>query len=90
MVSFQVIKHLTLRYMMRSLAQLKKGEKGIIKSFTNDALSSKLIEMGCLPGELVVLSRTAPLGCPFAIYISGYELSLRKDEAASVLVELVA
>ena len=76
--------------MKRSLAQLKKGQKAIILSFTNDVLSSKLIEMGCLPGELVVLSRTAPLGCPFAINISGYELSLRKEEAASVLIELVA
>jgi len=75
---------------MPSLAQLKKGQKAIILSFMDEALSSKLIEMGCLPGEEVVLSRTAPLGCPFAINISGYELSLRKEEAASVLIKLVA
>ena len=75
---------------MPSLAQLKKGQKAVILSFTDDALSSKLIEMGCLPGEQVVLSKIAPLGCPFAINISGYELSLRKEEAASVLIELVA
>lgn len=75
---------------MASLAQLKKGQKAVILSFTDEALSAKLIEMGCLPGEQVVLSRTAPLGCPFAINISGYELSLRKEEAASVLIELVA
>ena len=75
---------------MPSLAQLKKGQKAVIISFTNEALSSKLIEMGCLPGEIVVLSKTAPLGCPFAINISGYELSLRKEEAASVIIELVA
>ena len=75
---------------MPTLAQLKKGQKAIIRLFTNDRLSSKLIEMGCLPGEVVSLSKTAPLGCPIAISISGYELSLRKEEADSVQIELVA
>jgi ferrous iron transport protein A len=75
---------------MESLNHLKIGEKAVVRAFTNTALSSKLIEMGCLPGELVTLSKTAPLGCPIAINISGYELSLRKEEAASVLIELVA
>lgn len=75
---------------MLSLASLKKGQKAIIKSFTNNALSSKLIEMGCMPGELVLLSKIAPFGSPIAINIAGYELSLRKDEADTVIVELVA
>ena len=48
------------------------------------------MEMGCIPGEMVVLTKTAPLGCPFAINVAGYELSLRKEEASSVLIELVA
>jgi ferrous iron transport protein A len=76
--------------MTTSLADLKKGQKAFIRSFTYDALSSKLIELGCMPGESIMLSRTAPLGCPLAITIAGYELSLRKEEAASVLIELVA
>jgi ferrous iron transport protein A len=75
---------------MSSLAELKKGQKAIIRSFTNHSLSTRLIDMGCLPGETITLSRTAPLGCPLAVTISGYELSLRKEEAASVLIELVA
>lgn len=75
---------------MLSLADLKKGQKARVKSFRNDALSSKLMEMGCIPGESLVLSRIAPLGCPLAINIAGYELSLRREEAASVLIELVA
>lgn len=74
---------------MTTLAALKKGQKAIVKSFTNDALSSKLIEMGCLPGEIVILSKIAPFGSPIAIKIAGYELSLLKEEAASVLIELV-
>jgi ferrous iron transport protein A len=75
---------------MLSLADLKKGQKALIKSFTNESLSSKLIEMGCMPGESLFLSKVAPFGCPLAINIAGYELSLRKEEAASVLIELVA
>lgn len=75
---------------MESLDHLKIGQTAIIRSFSNDVLSSKLIEMGCMPGEVVSLSKTAPLGCPMAINIAGYELSLRKDEASSVLIELVA
>jgi ferrous iron transport protein A len=72
-----------------SLAKLKKGQKAVIKSFTNKTLSSKLIEMGCLPGETFVITKIAPLGSPIAIFIAGYELSLRKDEADSVLIELI-
>jgi ferrous iron transport protein A len=57
---------------MISLADLKKGQKALIKAINNDALSSKLMEMGCLPGELLSLSRTAPFGCPLAIQVAGY------------------
>jgi ferrous iron transport protein A len=72
---------------MKNLAQLKIGESGIIKSFTQKDLALKLIEMGCIPGEKVTLSHIAPMGDPIAIEISGYTLSMRKEEAASVLLE---
>lgn len=75
---------------MTSLDQLQKGQKAVISSFKNESLSTKLIEMGCLPGETITLSKKAPFGCPFAIRVAGYELSLRKEEASTILVELVA
>ena len=75
---------------MSSLAQLKKGQKAVIRSISNSALGSRLMDMGCLPGEMIVLSNTAPLGCPVAVRVAGSELSLRREEAASVIVELVA
>lgn len=75
---------------MLSLAELQKGQKAIIRSFTNDSLSTRLIEMGCLPGEEIILSKKAPLGCPYAVQVAGYELSLRKEEAAAVMIDLVA
>ena len=75
---------------MSSLAQLKKGQKAIIRSITDSKLGSRLMDMGCLPGEIITISKTAPLGCPVAVRVAGSELSLRIDEAESVLVELVA
>jgi len=74
---------------MLSLLKLEVGQRAIIKSINNEGLEARLIEMGCLPGEEVVLSRTAPLGCPFAIEVAGSALSLRREDAAAVQVELV-
>ena len=47
------------------------------------------MEMGCLPGEQVTFERIAPLGDPIAISVSGYQLSLRKEEAATIIIEEV-
>ncbi len=74
----------------RYLSQLKRGQKGVVESFTDYALSLKLLEMGCIPGEVVEVLRIAPFGDPITIAISGYHLSLRKDEAATVRVRLIS
>lgn len=74
---------------MTTLNELKPGDKAIIRSFSNEALSSKLIDMGCLPGEMISISRLAPLGCPYMVHVSGYDLSLRKAEAMTVMVEML-
>lgn len=66
------------------LSQLRKGQTGIIKNFTDIEMSLKLMEMGCLPGEEIKLERIAPMGDPIAISVSGYQLSLRKREAATI------
>lgn len=68
------------------LSDLKIGQQGIIKEFTDLSLSVKLMEMGCLPGESVCLERIAPMGDPIAIKVSGYQLSLRKEEASNVIL----
>ena len=72
---------------MKTLDKLSIGESGIIKSLSKKDLALKLIEMGCYPGEKITLTKIAPLGDPIAITISGYELSLRKDEASTVVLE---
>ena len=73
----------TIKY----LSELKKGQKGIIDSFTDYELSLKLLEMGCIPGEIIEVIRIAPLGDPIAISVAGYMLSLRKAEAATVRIK---
>ncbi len=73
-----------------NLAQLKIGESAIIDSFTDKRMALKLLEMGCTPGEVVKLDHIAPMGDPIAIRVSGYLLSLRKAEASTVLVSLLA
>lgn len=75
-----------MRRKTNTLAQLNKGEIAIIDSFTDEEMSLKLLEMGCTPGEKVVIDKIAPLGDPIAISVSGYMLSLRKAEASTVVV----
>lgn len=45
-----------------NLSQLNPGERGTIVAFTDLEMSVKLMEMGCLPGEVVEVERFAPLG----------------------------
>ncbi len=70
------------------LSELSIGQKGIIIKFDNEISQIKLMEMGCLPGELVSIENIALLGCPMVIRVSGYLLSLRKSEASSIWVEV--
>ena len=71
------------------LSELQKGQKAVIDSFSDYNISLKLLEMGCIPGEEVEISRVAPLGDPIAINVAGYQLSLRKAEASVIKVHLI-
>lgn len=70
----------------RNVAQMKPGEVGVIAGFTDEDLSVKLLEMGCLPGATIQFNFTAPLGDPICISVLGYELSLRLEEAAAISI----
>jgi ferrous iron transport protein A len=71
------------------LSRMRIGDKGIVESFTDEKMKLKLLEMGCLPGDTVTVDRFAPLGCPMAIHLEGSTLSIRVDEAESVIVTLL-
>lgn len=69
------------------LSEIKIGTKVKIKSFESDDITLKLMEMGCLPEEEILVWKKAPLGGPIYLMVAGYSLSLRKDEAAQIIVE---
>lgn len=73
--------------MEKKLSEIKLGQKAIIKSFSNDDIFLKLMEMGCLPGEVISVDQIAPLKDPISISVAGYQLSLRLNEAENILVE---
>lgn len=72
---------------MKRLSELDSGSKARILSFENNDLFLKLMEMGCVPGELVKVEQVAPLGDPISISVAGYNLSLRLNEAENIFVE---
>jgi ferrous iron transport protein A len=76
--------------MMKRLSELASGSIAKICSFENNDLFLKLMEMGCVPGELVRVEKIAPLGDPISITVAGYNLSLRLNEAENIFVEEVA
>ena len=67
---------------------MKPGQEGIIQEFDDQSLVLKLMEMGCVPGERILVDQIAPMGDPISISIAGYRLSLRLSEAEHILVDV--
>jgi ferrous iron transport protein A len=74
-----------------NLADMKRGYKGRILALRagDKVYRQRLLAMGLLPGTEFTVSRIAPLGDPVEITVRGYALSLRKHEAAILLIEKV-
>ena len=71
---------------MRKLSDIAIGKEYIIDTINDDELAQKLLEMGCTPGEKVVVERKAPFNDPIAVVVSGFMLSLRKEDAQQIIV----
>ena len=69
------------------LSEIGVGKTVIIKHFDKDEIFLKLMEMGCVPGEIIIIDQVAPMGDPISILVAGYHLSLRLDEAENIWVE---
>ena len=75
--------------MLKTLEEFKVGETGLIKKVGGEGrLRRRLFDMGVTPGATVYLRKKAPLGDPLEVTIRGYELNLRKSEAALVILEV--
>ena len=69
--------------MVKKLSEFVVSEKGVVQSVSGEgAIRRRLFDMGLTPGAEVFLRKTAPFGDPLEITIRGYELTLRKAEAA--------
>ncbi len=76
------------RYMQVSLKDMRTGEKGrIAKVSGRHKANRRIAEMGIGAGAVIEVERVAPLGDPMEVKIKGYHLSLRKDEAAQIMVD---
>ena len=75
--------------MHTTIHSLKKGEKAIIKDFDIDAVPLKLLEMGCLPGNVVELLQIAPFGDPLYLNINGSHVAIRVETAKEIEVDII-
>jgi Fe2+ transport system protein FeoA len=73
-----------------NLSEIKPGNKVLILGYSNEDVPLKMLEMGLLPGNEILVKRLAPLRDPMHIEIAGYDLALRRDEAAQIIVEELA
>jgi len=68
---------------------LKIGDKATIVDFDIEAIPLKLLEMGCLPGNIVQLLQIAPFGDPLYLDVNGSHLSIRIETACQITVEIL-
>lgn len=72
-----------------TLNELKPGESCTVTSIGEKGpMRRRIMDMGVTPGTEIKIVKIAPLGDPIEINIRGYELSLRKDEACRIEVEI--
>jgi len=75
--------------MEKLLKDFQPEEKGTVKRVKAEGrIKRRLFDMGVTPGANIVMRKAAPLGDPIEITVRGYELTLRKDEAAAVIMEV--
>ena len=75
--------------MEKTLDAFEIGDIGIVKRVGGEGrIKRRLFDMGITPGAEVLMRKRAPLGDPIEITIRGYELSLRKTEAACITMEV--
>ena len=75
--------------MEKTLDRFEIGDVGTVKRVSAEGqIKRRLFDMGITPGAEVMMRKRAPLGDPIELTVRGYELTLRKTEAACVLMEV--
>ena len=74
--------------MPKTLDQLQAGENGIVAQVAGEPeIAERLMEMGLIAGTPFKVVKRAPLGDPIEIETRGYHLTIRKGEAAGIVIE---
>ena len=72
---------------MKTLKDVKVGETAtVVKLHGEGPVKRRIMDMGITKGTEVYVRKVAPLGDPIEVTVRGFELSLRKDEAQTILV----
>ena len=78
-----------LSLMKKTLSDMQPGEKGRVLSVSGDnTVQRRIRDMGIVRGTEIEVVRRAPFGDPVEFRLKGYNLSLRREEAACVSVEV--
>ena len=71
------------------LDELTVGAAGVITKVGGEgSLRCRLLDMGLIPQTTVFVSRIAPMGDPMELQLRGYVLTLRKEDAHNIEVEV--
>ena len=71
----------------KTLRDVAIGESVTVRRLTGEgAIKRHIMDMGITKGTDVFVRKVAPLGDPIEVTVRGYELSLRKSEAESILI----
>ena len=74
----------------QTLNALKPGQQAIVRALTSQGLERRrLMDLGLLPGTLVAVELTSPLGDPTAYLVRGTLVALRREQAARIEIEIV-
>ena len=71
-----------------TIDDLKVGQSGTIAQVGGEgALRLRVLDMGLIPGTKVTLRKVAPMGDPIQIQVRGYELTIRREDAARITLK---
>ncbi len=74
---------------VKALKELRMGGHGkVVKVTGGGIVHRRILDMGITKGTDIEMERLAPLGDPVEVKVKGYHLSLRKEEAANIYVEV--
>ena len=73
---------------MKTLKDIKIGKTAkVVKLHGEGAIKRRIMDMGITRGVEIYVRKVAPLGDPIELFVRGYELSLRKEDAKNIEVE---